>query len=160
MFKNTAVFLKSADYLHGKRSIEPNAIRNGHWSTSEHWIPSNRSPFHPLQIRSVSNLCGCRVGVPAAGGCSDAVSLEDLLGVLQHGLVAKLQVELETQKREFALFVCFQYKPFKLSIKLAIKHKCIKQGMRPICEVLELSVSHLLLQHVLPLLPHLFHQQR
>lgn len=78
------------------------------------------------------------------------MSLEDLLGVLQHGLVAKLQVELETQKREFALFVCFQYKAFKLSIKLAIN----------ICEVLELSVSHLLLQHVLPLLPHLLHQQR
>lgn len=70
-------------------------------------FPPTQSLLHPLQIRSVSNLCGCRVGVPAAGGRSDAVTLEDLLGVLQHGLVAKLQVELETQKRGFGLFVCF-----------------------------------------------------
>lgn len=49
----------------------------------------------------MSNLCGCRVGVLAAGGSSDAVSLEDLLGVLQNGLVAELQVELERQSGEF-----------------------------------------------------------
>lgn len=49
----------------------------------------------------MSNLCGGRVGVLAAGGRGDAVSLKDLLSVLQHGLIAELQVELETRKREY-----------------------------------------------------------
>jgi len=43
-----------------------------------------------------SHLGGRGAGVLAAGG--DAVSLEDELGVLQHGLVAELQVQLEAQK--------------------------------------------------------------
>lgn len=47
----------------------------------------------------MSNLCGCRVGVLAAGGGSDAVSLEDLLSLLQHGLIAELQVELQTDRK-------------------------------------------------------------
>lgn len=49
----------------------------------------------------MSNLCGRGVGVLAAGGRGDAVSQEDLLGVLQNGLVAKLEVELEKQRRKF-----------------------------------------------------------
>lgn len=48
----------------------------------------------------MSNLCGCRVGVLAAGGGSDAVSLEDLLSLLQHGLIAELQVELQTDREK------------------------------------------------------------
>lgn len=48
----------------------------------------------------MSNLCGCGVGVLVAGGSSDAVSLKDLLSVLQHGLIAELQVELETDTGE------------------------------------------------------------
>lgn len=49
-----------------------------------------------MHMNEASDLCGCRRGVLAAGGGRDAVSLQDLLGVLQHGLVAELQVELET----------------------------------------------------------------
>lgn len=49
---------------------------------------------------SVSNLRGCSVGVLAAGGGSDAVSLKDLLGVFQHRFIAELQVELRTQEEE------------------------------------------------------------
>lgn len=86
-----------------------------------------------------SNLCGCRVGVLAVGGGSDAVSLENLLGVLQHGLIAELQVELQREKninmKEQVLFM------------MNFIHA---SGF----------VSDLLLQHVLPLLSHLLHQQR
>lgn len=41
-----------------------------------------------------SNLCGCRVGVLAVRGSSDAMTLENLLSVLQHGLIAELQMKL------------------------------------------------------------------
>lgn len=43
------------------------------------------------------NLSGCGVGVLAVGGGGDAVALKDLLSMLQHGLIAELQVELETR---------------------------------------------------------------
>lgn len=52
----------------------------------------------------MSNLCGRRVGVLAAGGGGDAVSLKDLLSVLQHGLIAELQVELETDTKENIIY--------------------------------------------------------
>lgn len=56
-------------------------------------------------------LCGCRVGALAAGGGGDAVSLKDLLSVLQHRFIAELQVELEAQKRILNrnLFMCKTY---------------------------------------------------
>lgn len=48
----------------------------------------------------VRNLCGC-AAAPAAG-CrgdgADAVPLENLLGVFQHGFVAELQVQLKTRE--------------------------------------------------------------
>lgn len=47
----------------------------------------------------MTNLCGCRVGVLAAGGSRDAVALKNLLGVLQNSLIAKLQVELEADRK-------------------------------------------------------------
>lgn len=46
-------------------------------------------------VQKKSNLCGCRVGVLAVGGSSDAMALENLLSVLQHGLIAELQMKLE-----------------------------------------------------------------
>lgn len=82
----------------------------------------------------MSNLCGRRVSVLAAGGRSDAVSQEDLLGVLQNGLIAKLEVQLEKQRR-------------RKSVVTSDRSSRVLQA------------SHLLLQHVLPLLPHLLHQQ-
>lgn len=103
--------------------------------------PETQKPRNPLQaeeIWSVSNLCGCRVGVLAAGGSSDAVSLEDLLGVLQNGLVAELQVELERQSGEFVFN---------------------QRGVRSHFKKDSACHPDLLLQHVLPLLPHLLHQQ-
>ena len=54
-------------------------------------------------VEVLKYLCGCSVGALAAGGGGDAVSLKDLLSVLQHGFIAELQVELKAQKRIFNL---------------------------------------------------------
>lgn len=63
---------------------------------------SLNAPSH-RPASAASNLCGRGVGALAAGGRSDAVSQEDLLGVLQNGLVAELQVELEEAGEEIQL---------------------------------------------------------
>lgn len=72
-------------------------------------LPS-RAPQYCFGLGLASNLCHCRVGVLAAGGGSDAVSLKDLLSMLQYSLIAELQVELETDTKDI-------YKNLKLFFK-------------------------------------------
>lgn len=69
------------------------------------------------------------------------MSQEDLLGVLQNGLVTELQVELEKRGEN--------------SIDDIIK----KMLDLEIPTVVLMQASHLLLQHIFPLLPHFLHQQ-
>lgn len=102
----------------------------------DQWCESSLNAASQKAASAASNLCGRGVGALAAGGRSDAVSQQDLLAVLQNGLVAELQVELEKRRTSG--------KASSLEIPPAMLTRA----------------SHLLLQHVLPLLPHLLHQQR
>lgn len=70
------------------------------------------------------------------------MALKNLLSVLQHGLIAELQVELETSTKKYQAYIIALIKKKKDQTKL---HVCVK--------------LNLFLKHVLPLLPHLLHQQ-